>query len=205
MIEGRVVHKVNNALKMTFTDGPGDPFAVGVQGAGDGRRAKMAVLFGFKNGGVGKHVVTYGDGTVLGVESKSGAASVFTRNGAPLATVDRGDSSTARGVDGAPIAQIVADSGDEAKFVDAYRTIVKGPEGEDLGRLDVIRSVDGWSLDTLIDLTIWWDRAGEPLPVPILGARVSLYETPDATLRDVLVGACVDMAIGLRPYVAAMR
>jgi hypothetical protein len=205
VIEGRVVHKVNNALKMTFTDGPGDPFGVGVQGAGDGKGSKLAILFGFKNGGVGKHLVTYTDGTVLGVESKSSAASVFTRNGSPLATVDRGESSTARGADGAPIVQIVADSGDDAKSVDAYRTLVKGPEGEDLGRLDVIRSVNGWSLDSLMDLTIRWDRAGEPLPVPILGARVSLYETPDATLRDVLVGACVDIAIGLRPYVAAMR
>lgn len=205
MIEGRVVHKVNNALKMTFTDGPGDPFGVGVQGAGDGKGSKLAILFGFKNGGVGKHLVTYTDGTVLGVESKDGAGSVFTRNHSPLATVDRGESSVARGVDGEPIVQIVSDPGDDAKSADAWRTVVKSPEGEDLGRLDVIRNVRGWSLDTVLDLTIWWDRAGEPLPVPILGARVSLYDAPDDRLRDVLVCACVDIAIGLRPYVAAMR
>lgn len=56
VIEGHVVHKKSNALKMSFQDGPGDPFAVGHQGAGDGKGAKLGVLFGFKNGGTGNQL-----------------------------------------------------------------------------------------------------------------------------------------------------
>jgi len=37
VIEGYVVHKANNVLRMTFQDGPGDPCAVGVLGGGDGK------------------------------------------------------------------------------------------------------------------------------------------------------------------------
>lgn len=209
MFEGRVVHKASNALKMTFTDGPGEPFAVGVQSAGDGKRSKVAVLFGFKNGGAGKHVVTFEDGTVLGVESKDGAPSVFTVDGEALATVVRGDESVVNGTDGTPILRLAADPAGVATSPDQFPLIVTDPQGSDIGRLDVIRTVQGWSVWSFIeavdDLTIWWDRAGAPLPVPILGARVSLYETPGPVVRNVLVGACVDIAIGLRPYAASMR
>ncbi len=46
MIEGRVAHKANNALKITFQDGPGDPIAIGVQGAADGRAKKLGISSG---------------------------------------------------------------------------------------------------------------------------------------------------------------
>ncbi|MCW2647500.1 MAG: hypothetical protein JWP07_3609 [Pseudonocardiales bacterium] len=49
IIEGHVVHTKSNALQITFRDGTGDPFAVGVQGAGDGKGKRLGVLFGFKN------------------------------------------------------------------------------------------------------------------------------------------------------------
>jgi hypothetical protein len=49
IIEGHVVHQKSNALQITFRDGTGDPFAVGVQGAGDGKGKRLGVLFGFKN------------------------------------------------------------------------------------------------------------------------------------------------------------
>jgi hypothetical protein len=47
-IGGRVVHKKSNALQITFHDAAGDPFAVGVQGAADGKGKNLGVLFGFK-------------------------------------------------------------------------------------------------------------------------------------------------------------
>jgi hypothetical protein len=90
--EARVVHKKSNALKITFHEGPGAPIAEGVQGAGDGKGKKLSTLFGFKNGGTGKHQLTYADGRVLGVQSLDGAPSVFTQsNETPLATVTRGE------------------------------------------------------------------------------------------------------------------
>jgi hypothetical protein len=75
--------------------------------------------------------------------------------------------------------------------------------------MDVIRRVAGWTLSRALDGAakefVWWDRPGQPLPVPILGTRLTLDRSPVGPERDVLVGACVDMAIGLRPYVPAMR
>jgi hypothetical protein len=98
------VHKTSNALKITFQCGPGVPLAVGVQGAGNGRRAKLAILFGFNNGGAGKHRITYSDGAVVWVESKDGAPSVLSRgHGTEIATVQRGDTSDDDGVCYRPI------------------------------------------------------------------------------------------------------
>jgi hypothetical protein len=148
MIEGRVLHKASNAMKTTFSAGPGDPLGIAVQGAGDGKRSKLGMLFGFKNGGAGKHLLTYADGTALGIESKVNAPSVCTRNGSQFATVERGDA--------------------------------------------------------IGDIYIWWDKAGGSLPVPILGARLGLLETPTPLQRDVLMCVRVEIAIRLRPYFKAM-
>jgi hypothetical protein len=51
---------------------------------------------------------------------------------------------------------------------------------------------------------VWWGRAGQPLPVPILGVRLALQRPVEGVERDVLLCASVDMAIGLRPYTSAM-
>lgn len=56
VIDGRVGRKTSNGLKMTFQEGEGDPLAVAVQSSGDGKGAKLGMLFGFKNGGPGKQV-----------------------------------------------------------------------------------------------------------------------------------------------------
>ena len=209
VIEARVVHKVSNALKMTFTDGPGDPFAVGVQGAGDGRGKKLGVLFGFKNGGTGNHRVTYSDGAVLNVASKDGAPTVLTDGaGVEVATVHRGDTSRAVSAGGGELLQFSADP-DEAKSPELFRMVVTGAGGDRLGSVHIVRRAGGWTLgrlaNDLYDESFWWDRAGEPLPVPILGARVYLDREPSPVERTVLVGACVDVAIGLRPYIKEMN
>ena len=88
IFEGRCVHKASNALQITFHDGPDEPFAVGVQGAGDSRGKRLGILFGFKNGGPGNHLVTYRDGSVLGVSSRDLAPTVLTRDGVEIATVE---------------------------------------------------------------------------------------------------------------------
>ncbi len=86
-----MIHKTSDALQITFHDGPGDPLAVGVQGAGDTRGKKLGILFGFKNGGTGNHVLTFRDGTVIGVGSRSGAPTEISRaDGSEIATVIRG-------------------------------------------------------------------------------------------------------------------
>jgi hypothetical protein len=43
------------------------------------------------------------------------------------------------------------------------------------------------------------------LKIPFLGTRVSLDREISDLERDVIVAACTDMAIGLRPYMKDMR
>lgn len=54
--------------------------------------------------------------------------------------------------------------------------VVTGAMGDSVGNLDMIRKVPGWSVSRAVpgaaELAIWWDRAGQPLPVPILGKRL---------------------------------
>lgn len=208
LIEGRVKHRTSNALQITFHAGPGEPVAVGVQSAGDGRGRRLGVLFGFKNGGTGNHQLHYPDGRVVGVASRDGAPSQFTTaSGSPLATVHRGDASSAVLPDGRELFWFTADP-DEPVTADLYRLRVAAPDHGEIGRLDVIRRAQGWSvmrtLDAIDDFFIWMDRAGQPLPIPIHGTRLWLTEPITDVQRDVLLAACVDIAIGLRPYVAAM-
>jgi hypothetical protein len=208
LIEGRVGRKTSNALKITFQDGPGDPLAVGLQGAGDGRGRKMATLFGFKNGGTGNHELRFADGRTLGVASRDKAPTEISGDGRTVATVNRGTVSTVVLADGTELLRFVDDA-DEAKFSDQFRLRVSDGSGADLGRLDVIRRSSAWSLDDLADVLLnydWWvNRTGESLPIPLLGTRLLLDRPVDGLVRDVLLAVCVDIAIGLRPYSASMN
>jgi hypothetical protein len=167
------------------------------------------VLFGFKNGGTGTHRVTYADGAVLNVASKERAPTVFTdQDGVEVATVQRGDSSTALLPGGGELLHFDSDP-DEAKTPELFRMVVTDRAREPLGAIHVIRRAGGWTLSRLAgelyDESFWWDRAGEPMPIPLLGARIYLERPASPAERSVLVGACVDMAIGLRPYIKEMN
>jgi len=80
------------------------------------------------------------------------------------------------------------------------------PLARRLGSLDVIRTSAGWNVFTevLWELTIWKDRAA-PVKIPFLGTRVTVSRPLTEPERDAIVAACVDIAIGLRPYVKEMR
>jgi hypothetical protein len=206
VIEGRCSRKLNNSLTLTFQNGPGDPIAVAQQGAGDGKGRKAAVLFGFINGGTGRHVVTYPDGQSITVESREQVPTTITRgDGVALAAVERGDESIARLSGGTEILRVES-APEDAKLLEAFRMAVKAADGSELGRLDLIRTVAGWSLSqALWNEYIWWDHAGQPLKIPFLGARLYLTREITDVERDVLLAICVDLAIGLRPYIKEMR
>ena len=201
-----MAHKTNNALRIVFNDGPGDPMATGVQGAGDGKGAKAAILFGFKNGGTGKHVLTYADGSTLTVQSKDAAPTVMSRGEVEYATVERGETSTARAAGGTPILTFA--QAPEDSTPDIYRLVVNAPDGSRVAHLDVIRKVAGWSvvdaINAVDDMFIWWDRAGQPLKTPLLGTRLAVSRPLSDIEKDVLLGACVDITLGLRPYTKSM-
>jgi hypothetical protein len=206
IIEGRCGRKLNNSLTLTFRDGPGDPMAVAYQGGGDGKGRKAAVLFGFINGGTGRHLLTYPSGDSITVASREQVPTTIARaDGVELASVERGDESIARLSGGTEVLRIESDP-EDAKTLEAFRMRVKAPDGSEIGRLDLIRTVAGWSLlDELLDASIWWDRAGQPMKIPFLGTRLVLQRDLTEIERDVVLGICVDLAIGLRPYIKEMR
>jgi hypothetical protein len=213
VIDGRISRKTSNGLKLTFHEGDGDAFATAVQSGGDGKGAKLGVLFGFKNGGPGRHSLTFGDGRALIVQSREQKPTLISAAGSEVAVVNRVakgvERSTAVGADGAEIVHFTSDPV-EAMTSDVFRVVVTDAAGGDLGRLHVIRKANGWKtlsdvLDSAWNTYLWWDHAGSPLPVQILGTRLFLLREPTPLERDVLLAACVDLAIGLRPYISEMN
>jgi hypothetical protein len=205
LIEGRVQRKTANALEMTFQDGPRGPIAVALQSGADGKGAKVGILFGFKNGGVGTHLLTYADGRALHVKSGDAKPTLITQaDGATVATIDRGEVSVARASGGTEIMAFrkPAFDGDTA---DARMLLLVGSDGDELGRLFVVLRTGGWALASdLVSDFVWWGQAGQPLKLPVLGTSVALTRPLTALELDVVLGACVDIAIGLRPYVKGM-
>ena len=208
-IEAYVVHKTNNSLRMTFRDGPGDACAIGVQSGADGRGRKLAILFGFINGGTGNHVLTWADGRELRIASKEQQPTVLARGDSSiLATIERGAESTAVLPDNSPLLHFRPDPVED-RTPDLFRMVMTDAADEPVGTFDVIRKVPGWSMSRAVasatELAIWWDHAGQALPVPILGTRLTTIRPLTQDERDVMVCACVDIAIGLRPYIASMN
>jgi len=205
VIEGRLGRRLNNALILEFRDGPGDPFGTAVQGGGDGIGRKLGVLFGFKNGGAGTHTYTPVEGSPVLVESRERAATLLTRSdGSPVGQIERGPTCIARRADGAEILHFTDDPAG-AKTLDAFRLIVTVPNGDLVAHLHVIRTIEGWSLGReLVDDVIWWGRAGQPLRLPLLGTSLQLQRPLTPVEREIVLAACVDLAIGLRPYGTAM-
>lgn len=207
VIEGRVGRKINNALFIDFSTGGDKPFARAEQGAAGGFGAKLGTLFGFKNGGTGKHLLTYTDGSKLIVDTRDSQPSLVSRNGAQIASIARKDTTTAIAADGSVIYTFAGDP--EAEGVsELWRALITLPDGKPAGRLDVIRTNDGWGigLEDVLDLIggNFGGDAGSSLPIPFQGTRLLLTEPTSELQRDVLLAACVDIALGVRPYFTAM-
>jgi len=206
VLEGRLARKLNNALTMTFRAGPGDPIGQAVQSGADGAGSKLGILFGFKNGGPGVHVYTPAQGAPIHVASRELEPTVLTReDGTVVATVERGDVSVARTPDGAEVLRWMDDP-DGGKTLEAFRIAVVAPDGELVARLNVIRTVAGWSLGRdVVETAIWWGHAGQPMKLPLLGTSAQVLRPLSPLEHEVLVASCVDLAIGMRPYSASTR
>ncbi|WP_157574325.1 hypothetical protein [Nocardia jejuensis] len=209
MIEGRVEYTTSHALRIIFRTGPGDPLAVAVRGAGNGPVARSAIALGVRNGGTGKHRIRYADGSIVWVESKTTAPTVVRRgDGAAIGTISRARTSTAVSATAGTLFHFVPDP-DEPMSAALFRILVLDRMGAAVAHLDVVRTAAGWSLarvaNDLYDTYLWWGEAGSALAVPVLGTRLSPHRALDRTERDVLLGVCVDITLGLRPYTAAMR
>ncbi|MBU3065727.1 hypothetical protein KO481_29895 [Nocardia sp. NEAU-G5] len=204
MLEGRVVCDAPGGVTMVFRDGPGEPLAVAARG--EGRGARWAILLGHKNS---RYRIGYLDGGVLLAEPADETTLALRRgDGSAVGTIVRGETTTAVAATGGTLFHFVPDPG-EAATRDLFRLVVLDRMGAEFGRIDLIREASGWAshrlADSMGDTYLWWDRTGGPEPVPILGARVVAEHPLDRVECDVLLTACTDMALGLRPYIAQMR
>ncbi len=213
VIDGACGRKLNNALTMRFLhNGTGEPFATALQSGGDGVGKKLGILFGFKNGAAGTHVLTYADGTTLDVPVVDLEPTEVTRgDGTAVCTITRGETSTISGPDGATVLSFLPDPVEPealshfrvriedgtAAHVATMDVIRQGGRYEDVGIADVLEAVDfvagGFVSDT-----------GGSLPLPFLGTRIVLFRELTPLEQDALLAACVEIGIGVRPYVAAM-
>ena len=205
-VRGDVGRKLNNSLTMQFTTGPNEVVADAVQSGGDGTGRKIGVLFGFINGGTGTHELTGADGTIIRVQSREMKSTLFTSGaGAPIGEAERGDETAVCDAQGATVFRVVAHP-DDAKSADAFRASLVDGSGTRFGSLDIVRRPAGWSVGRdLVDDVLWFGRAGQSLKIPLLGTNLEFERPPSSAEGNFALAVCVDLAIGLRPYIAAMQ
>lgn len=206
-IDGRSGRTLANALTIEFFDGSPVAIAKARQGAGDGVGGKLGILFGFRNGSVGNHVLTYADGAVLTIPTRDLAPTTVSRDGVAVATITRGATTVAALPDGSELLRFVGhpESPEESA---AYRLVVESPDGAKVASLDVIRTNAGWdiSAEDVLDFVSgnFGGDVGGSLPIPFKGTRVVLFREVRQVERDVLLAACVEIALAVRPYIREM-
>ena len=204
-IEGRLARKLNNALTMTFHNGPDEPIGKALQSGADGVGGKLGVLFGFKNGGTGVHVYTPTVGQALHVQSRDLKPTLLTReDSSAIGSIERGPTCIGRDAHDREVLHWV-DHPDGADTSEAFRLAVTDPDGQLLAHLNVIRTIAGWSLGReLLEDAIWFGHAGQSLKLPFLGTSVQLFRALSPEQLELLIASCIDTAIGLRPYGTGM-
>lgn len=216
VIVGRVARRFDNALTMTFVDAPGDPVATTRQGAAGGFGGRFAIALGLRNHGPGRHLTKTREGDRVVTASGYGSPSTIERGGSAPATVVCAATTTVTDSGGAVLFTVEPDP-DRASTPDVDRMLVRGARGERVALVDVILAKSGWQVDPVellgFGLALASDGLGAligdgtpsngSLPIRILGTRLVLPAPMAQSDRDLLLGLCVDLAIGGRQYVAA--
>jgi hypothetical protein len=192
LVDARTGRRLNNALTLTFKVSKEQTLGVATQAGG------LGVLLGFQNGGSGRYALK-GDAGTLALDCRPARTSVAGASGEAVGSI---------GPDGATVAlrdnrgQVVGRLlGQPAnKRHDAVWSYpVTDPTGARLGRIVLMRTTfDAYA--EIEEVVLWWDRAGGPLKVQTLGVRLELDNPVDAPLGDLLLGACVDLALGPRAF-----
>jgi hypothetical protein len=190
-VDARTGRKTSNALTLTFRVGEGDPIAVASQAGGIG------VLLGFKNGGKGSFAIK-GPGGEATADCQQDRTTMTAADGRPVGTIDEeGNGSAAfRDADGKHLATWQGYPYEDHRDATWPYALLE-PDGTVLGTLRLLRTSLTFDLvGELIDTAIWWDRAGQGMKVPTLGARLDLAHPVADDLGDLLLAACVDATIG---------
>lgn len=204
VIEARIQQAAQDALRLVFRCGTGEPIATADQGVFDAFGHRMGGPLGFESGGSGIHRLTLHDGPVLYISSGCGLPTVVsTADGQDIALITRGLVSTATAPDGTELFHFLPAPA-HPKTPSAYHLLITAA-GRRIGVLDVIRNCEGLVEACREDHSDpWWEHMVKPLPLPVVGTRIALEQPVGEVEQEVLLAACVDTAIGLRPYVAEM-
>ncbi|MGN6605695.1 MAG: hypothetical protein ACTHMS_01605 [Jatrophihabitans sp.] len=202
-LDAKASRRKNNALALQVVDDTG-AVATAVQSSADGRRTRTAVLMGWRNGGAGRHGVTFADGREQVVEVAGGAPTrVLDAGGAVVATITPGAPSEYRAADGAVVLHVQPD-GPPTKG--KLPMAVTRPDGSVLARAVDVRTNTEWSVrDALRDagdlvMLVTGSGAGS-LPMRRFGLQVTADAPPSTAERDALVAIAVAITIGLADLV----
>jgi hypothetical protein len=198
VVSAQTGRKVSNALTLTFKTAAEETLATAVQAG------SMGVLLGFRNGGAGHYKIT-GARAHLTVECANARSMLSDAGGQVIGTVekDEGGNGVLRSGDGAQVlARAAAQRKDRSSDFVWQHALTDG-DGASLGALTWIRSrpPTGWDVvNGIEDMYIWWDRAGQSLKVPSLGAHLALDHPVPAALGDLLLATCVDITVGSHSF-----
>ncbi|WP_280274979.1 hypothetical protein [Nocardia wallacei] len=174
-IEGRVERVPTDAPKVTFRAGTGEVLAIAIRAAA-GPGGRLASLLG---SGRERYRIDYPDRSEVWVEPKDSAStSVHRADGAVVGTILRATSATAVAATGGTLFHFVRDPG-TPRTPELARLLVLDRSGGELGCVDI-----GYA-------------GSDPHPDRIAVRGLILR---DRVEQDMLLGACVDMTLGLRPY-----
>ena len=199
-VSAQTGRKVNNALTVTFKTSPQDTMATAVQAG------SIGVLFGFRNGGSAHYKLSAsGGGAELTVDCANPRTKVTDGAGQVVGSLEK--DATGNGVllagDGSLLARAAAQPMDKKSDFE-WQHPLTGPDGQVLGQLTWVRArpLTGWDVASgLYDMYIWWDRAGESLKVPSLGAHLTLDQPVPPALGDLLLATCVDITVGTKSFI----
>jgi hypothetical protein len=200
VVAARTGRKTNNALTLTYKTSESDTLAIAVQ------KGSAGVLFGFKNGGSGRYTISSdGKDESIVVDCSPKRTTASGGSGRPFGWIEKDESgdgvlSTA---DGVPVARVAGHPKDRAKeAVWPYR--LNDASGGALGTYTWVRTGTKFDLaGELVELSVWWDRAGGPLKVPSLGVQLELGHPVDPVLGDLLLAMGVDISLGSHSFIRA--
>jgi hypothetical protein len=198
-VSAQTGRKVNNALTVTFKTSPEDTLATAVQAG------SIGVLLGFRNGGSGRYKLSVSGGAELTVDCANPRTKLTDGAGQVLGTLEKdatGDGVLLAG-DGTVLARAAAQPKDKNSDFE-WQHPLTGPDGQVLGQLTWVRArpVTGWDVvNGINDMYVWWDKAGESLKVPSLGAHLTLDHPVPPALGDLLLATCVDITVGSKSFV----
>jgi nitroreductase len=207
-LDGKTSRKKNNALALEFVDSSG-PVATAVQSADDGRKTRMSILMGWRNGGPGRHVVSFADGRkhIVEVGSHGAPTRVLGADDQPLGTITAGSPSEYRSADGSTVLHIEADGEPSPATVPM---LIRRPDGEVAARMLDIRTNTEWkvrdSLRAASDMFMLVTASGAgSVPIRRFGTQTSSETLLSSTEVDALVAISVAICIGMADLVPQLK